>query len=83
EVIVTVQDTSGTPIPNATVTVRAFGGIVQTLRGTTDANGTVVLSSLRAALPPFTYTVCVFNVVSDLPYDPRSNAETCDTGSTP
>ncbi|MEO0971458.1 MAG: Ig-like domain-containing protein [Pseudomonadota bacterium] len=83
EVTVIVQDTRGTPVANAAVTARAFGGLVQNLRGTTDASGTVVLRSLRASPAPFTYTVCVFNVVGDLPYDPQSNLETCDSASSP
>ncbi|MEM9387339.1 MAG: hypothetical protein AAGA68_19930 [Pseudomonadota bacterium] len=83
EVAVSVQDTDGTPVAGAIVTARAFGGIVQTLRGTTDANGVVVLSSLRASEAPFTYTVCVFNIVSELPYDARANAQTCASASAP
>lgn len=80
EVTIAVVNDSNQPVADATVTVEITGRISETLTGTTDASGTVVLRSettRRVDRRPLTYTACVVDITGDLDYDPATNVETC------
>ena len=68
QVTVTIYDNCGTPVSGADVTGTFSGSYNQTRSGTTNAGGTVVLTTTVQVRNP-AYTFCVDTVVSGLTYD--------------
>jgi len=86
EATVTILDLGGNPRPGAVVAGTWTGPKTSTVSGTTGADGTVTLTSLKAK-GTFTYTFTVTDVAATgYTYDPGLNVETSDSissGETP
>lgn len=70
---VTVVDDLGKPVADAGVTVQFAGDFVDTLTGTTGADGRVTLVTNGAARKP-SFSACVQSVDTDLPYTAGTEA---------
>ncbi|GGX48626.1 family 16 glycosylhydrolase [Saccharospirillum salsuginis] len=78
EVTVVVTDDLGQPVENATVTGSLTGSYNETVSGTTDASGYVVLQSTSAIKGTVAYEFCVGDIShGSLTYDASANAATC------
>ena len=76
EVTVTIHDTDGNPVADATVFGEYSGDVSGTPSGVTDANGQVALASDFFTARPFTIDFCVSNVTNaTLTYDPADNSD--------
>jgi serine protease len=79
EATITIKDTDGSVVPNATVYVQWSGKTSRSQNGTTNANGQVTFNS-GWAWGNGTFTVTVTNVThATLIYDPSLNNETSDS----
>jgi beta-glucanase (GH16 family) len=76
QVMVTIYDNCGLPVSGADVTGTFTGTYNQSVSGTTNAGGTVVLTTTAQVKKPH-YTFCVDDVVSGLTYDAAANTVTC------
>ena len=73
-VLVAIYNGQGNPLSGATVTVELQGDYNETLTGTTDASGVVVLDSNAAVKGKISYTASVINVTHPTnSYDSDSN----------
>ena len=76
EVTVTIEDDSGSPVANATVSGEFSGDVSGTPSGVTDSNGEVVLVSDAFFSRPGTIDLCVSDVThASLTYDPAQNSD--------
>ncbi len=77
--VITIRDTNGNPVPDATVSVTWSGCYSSTTSGVTGSDGTVTFTSAKVKCSgPFTITVN--NVThATIPYDPGLNNETSDS----
>jgi len=79
EVTVVIANDLGTPVEGATVTVQLTGRIAETIRGITNADGSVVLQSKRTRKQRrrvVRYTATVVDVEASLDYDASGNSVT-------
>ncbi len=75
---ITIYDDLGTAVSGATVTGTFSGSFNETVSGTTDSNGTVVLVTNGTAKGKITVDFCVSNVThSSLTYAPEQDVITC------
>ena len=76
EVTVTIHDTDGNPVADATVSGEFSGDVSGTPSGVTDANGEVVLASDSFTARPNNVELCVSGVTNaTLTYDPNDNSD--------
>ncbi|NJB84663.1 beta-glucanase (GH16 family) [Lewinella marina] len=78
---VTISDDLGQPVAGAVVQGTFSGSFNETASGTTDAAGTVVLTTQATTKGGATVGFCVDQVSASLPYNPAANAVTCTSGS--
>lgn len=79
QAVVTIVDSSGSPVANATVTVQFSQSISETKSGVTNASGNVTLLTTGTAANPAKTTGCVTNVShATLTYNAAANVKTCD-----
>jgi len=79
--VVTIKDSDGNVVPNATVSISWSGVVSGTASGTTGSGGTVTFKSDRAKRQTGPFTITVTGVShSTMDYNPDLNNETSDTG---
>ncbi|MFO7962810.1 MAG: MopE-related protein [Desulfobacterales bacterium] len=79
EAVVTIVDSAGQPVGNATVTVSFTGAIVETRSGVTDGGGQVTIQTQNQTKQPAKTRGCVDGVThASYTYQPEDNVITCD-----
>ena len=79
---ITIMDSEGNPVENATVYVTWSGDVSGTDSGVTGSDGKVSFTSPRLRASSGTFTITVTNVThATIPYDPSKNVETSDSVS--
>jgi len=79
---ITIMDSDGNPVSNATVYVTWSGAVNSTDSGVTGSDGKVTFTSPRVKAWSGTFTITVTNVThASIPYDFSKNVETSDTVS--
>jgi intracellular sulfur oxidation DsrE/DsrF family protein len=77
-VAVVVNNSAGSVVANATVTVSFAGDFNETITGVTDANGSVNLQTVATQKGGVSFSVCVDSIThASLTYDSNDNAVTC------
>lgn len=80
EAVITIKDTNGDVVPDATVDVTWSGVVSSTDSGVTGSGGTVSFTSPRAKRQPGPFTITVTNVThATMTYNPALNNETSDS----
>jgi PKD repeat protein len=82
EAVITIKDTLGNLVPNATVDVAWSGVVSGTDSGVTGSGGTVSFTSLTVKRRPGPFTITVTNVSHPtMNYNPSLNNETSDSAT--
>ena len=82
DAVITIKDSYGNVVPNATVDVTWSGVVSSTDSGVTGSGGTVSFRSPTAKRQTGPYTITVNNVThSTMTYNPSLNNETSDSGT--
>jgi hypothetical protein len=80
-VTVTIVNDQGAPVANAAVSASVNGTFSESLSGSTNSSGVVVLQTSGSAKGALTINVCVDAVSGTLAYAPADNVVTCLNGS--